>query len=174
MFNVRPADNQLIDFIVSVGNAFPKKDSRGNALVKRERLPGTSPLCAIQLFSRCLQHNQVSVLTERAVSRPPTELIPNSPDSTPPPSRQYADDDSRACASPATSTDAKGSSLTDTALITVHLRSHEGHEAEKPFSLHPSQMVCSLDNTCRQDASEGGYHGDREEAECQFVLRAPI
>lgn len=43
MFNVVPDDEQLIDFIVSFGETFPKKDEKGNIITQRYLSPGIIP-----------------------------------------------------------------------------------------------------------------------------------
>lgn len=77
-------------------------------------------------------------------SRPPTELLPNSPDSTPAPSRQGYDIASRN--SNRSSQHAQATEDADN-FIKVVIREHGGHSAEKPFTIHPKQMVC-LSNLC--------------------------
>lgn len=149
MFNIQPNDDQLVDFILSVGDAFPKKDSSGNTVAEIKAIPGTHLFLLLILSTvnhELDSHSFCSFVTsERAVSRPPTELIPNSPDSTPTPSRQDNNDYySEVSASPTMLPNATGNSVIERPLINVYLRSHEGHEADRPFSFHPSQMVCAF------------------------------
>lgn len=77
---------------------------------------------------------------EPVVERPDTELLFNTPDSTPGPSRMTVLQ-SRA------STSAEGSTRPpDEPLINVVIRPHEGHSASKPLTIHPEQMVSQSPN----------------------------
>lgn len=43
MFNVAAEDEQLIDFVVSFGESFPKKDDKGNIITHPPQSPGKCP-----------------------------------------------------------------------------------------------------------------------------------
>lgn len=40
LFNVESDDQQLVDFVVSYGDAFPKKDAKGNVITEISTTPG--------------------------------------------------------------------------------------------------------------------------------------
>jgi len=74
-------------------------------------------------------------------SRAPTEYIPNTPDSTLAPSAKSPS----ASPSPTPRLDSQTSVVEKTPssdpMIKVMLRKHGGHEACKPFTIEPKQMV---------------------------------
>ena len=45
MFNSVQCDEQLVDFVVSFGEIFPKKDEKGNIITHPPSSPGLSTLC---------------------------------------------------------------------------------------------------------------------------------
>ena len=94
---------------------------------------GENHIKEIYLSCLCIQTVPLS-------SRPPTEFIQNTPDSTPTPSRQGVSMYSQGSTRPAT----RATNITETLddnLITVTLRAHEGHEAKKQYTIQPEQMV---------------------------------
>lgn len=42
MFNVTPNDKQLVDLVLSFGEAFPRKDAEGNIIANTPAVPGQS------------------------------------------------------------------------------------------------------------------------------------
>ncbi|XP_013414779.1 deleted in lung and esophageal cancer protein 1 [Lingula anatina] len=118
LFNIDENDRQILDFVVTIGDGFPLRDEHGNEIKKKKGPPAA------------------------LVKRVPTDMIPETPDTSPYPSREVSSTDTQA-----TEEKKEAEAEEKEKLVKVTMRMHEGRMGNSPFSIVPAQMIIPAKGT---------------------------